>query len=72
MTDRCACGRPLHYSYPGSERVMREIVAMQGETVVITVTGGESYRVPRHYIALHGLAAADLRGLAARYNWKRV
>lgn len=57
---RCHCGQPLHYTVPAIEAFMRKLVAEAGEFVDITVVGGKTYRVPRHYIALHGINAADL------------
>lgn len=62
MTARCHCGRPLHYRDPEIARIMHALVAELGEYVVVQV-GGRRWRVPRHYIALHGLRGADLPSL---------
>lgn len=59
VTDRCACGRPLHYPSPSSERMVRQLIARAGENVTVMVDG-RRWRVQRHYIALHGLHAQDL------------
>ena len=49
---------------------MRQLVERLGEHVTVAVAGTErAYRVPRHYIALHGLVAADLDALAAQFGW---
>lgn len=56
---RCACGRPLHYSNPETQKRVEQMVADLGENVKITV-GLRSYLVPRHYIALHGIKASEL------------
>ena len=58
----CHCGRPLHYSnwalYAWVEAMIRE----HGETVVVSLAG-RSWKVPRHYLALHGLKASELEKL---------
>ena len=60
----CPCGRRLHYSNPAIESHVQALVDKLGaETTVIC--RGARYRVSRHYIALHGLQAADLERLAA-------
>jgi hypothetical protein len=57
--DVCPCGQPLHYTNPLAERFVRDMVARLGPTIPVTVEG-RTWLVPRHYIALHGLRAADL------------
>ncbi len=42
-----------------------------GLTVAVQTPDG-GWHVPRVYIAMHGLVAADLPVLAAKYGWKRV
>jgi hypothetical protein len=59
---RCHCGRFLHYSDPEAERDVQAIVDRLGETIVITI-GQRSWRVPRHYVALHGVKAQELPDL---------
>lgn len=71
QTELCACGKALHYTDPDIERAMREQIAELGEHVVVVGPDG-SFRVPRHYIALHGLKAARLAQLAALHQWPRV
>jgi hypothetical protein len=58
--ERCACGRPLHYADPATERAVRRLVDQLGERTQVTTTDGSTFLVPRHYIALHGLAADQL------------
>jgi hypothetical protein len=55
----CHCGRPLHYTDPLVADFTRDLVKRQGPTVKVSV-GGRIWEVQRHYIALHGLAAAEL------------
>jgi hypothetical protein len=62
MTERCPCGRPLHYTDPETERVIREFIAELGEDIPITV-GDRTWLVSRHYIALHGVKASELPAL---------
>jgi hypothetical protein len=67
----CACGQPLHYTNPHVQRTVEKFVAELGETVTIRTPYG-SWPVPRHYIALHGITAADLPTLAERYGWREI
>jgi len=55
----CACGRPLHYENDESRQFMERLVAESGEHIKVT-REHRSWMVPRHYIALHGLAAEEL------------
>ena len=67
----CDCGRPLHYASARSRRSVEHLVRTKGPTIVLTVAEG-SWRVPRHYIALHGLVGSQVPVLAERYGWERV
>ena len=59
----CPCGLPdRHYRSAEVQAFVEKMVREHGETVVVTVEG-RSWRVPRHYIALHGLRAAELETL---------
>ena len=58
----CHCGKPLHYTDPLVADFTRDLVKRQGSTVKVSV-GGRIWEVQRHYIALHGLAAAELPDL---------
>jgi hypothetical protein len=58
-TGRCHCGRPLHYTDATIAALMARLVAELGEYIPITV-GGRTWRVQRHYAALHGIRARDL------------
>lgn len=66
----CSCGRPLHYTDPAIEARVSALVESLGPDVVVEAEGVE-YRVPRHYIALHGIKAPDLPDLALDYGWAR-
>lgn len=61
--DYCACGQLLHYTDPGLFRVTDLIVRALGSHIPVNTATG-TWRVQRHYIALHGLAASDLPGLS--------
>ena len=68
----CDCGEPLHYTDPEIERRMRKLVEDLGPTIRVAVDSGvapQAWMVPRHYIALHGIAAARLPELAAHFQW---
>lgn len=56
---RCHCGRPLHYWDPTVQRYVENLIATSGENVRIETPRG-AWLVQRHYIALHGIRAADL------------
>lgn len=64
----CSCGRPLHYTSPTIEAVMRDYVRDLGPTIPVEVVEG-TFLVPRHYVALHGIKAEDVAQLAAHYGW---
>lgn len=69
----CACGRPLHYSRIDNELYVRAMIDLHGPTIPVRVLNSEeSYLVPRHYIALHGIKAIELPTLAALYGWEKV
>lgn len=71
MTEFCACGKPLHYSDAGAEFIVRQLVAELGPTQPVTTPRG-TWRVPRHYVALHGLSSDALPYLAARFGWEQM
>lgn len=69
----CPCGRPLHYSDFAIADIAEELVTAKGETIEIQVmhaAGAKVYHVPRHYIFLHGVKAAELPALAERYGFR--
>lgn len=65
--DGCPCG--------GQHRLGAEIYAEYQRVVkdkpptLRIQAGGDCWLVPRLYIALHGIKAADVPQLAARYDW---
>ena len=67
----CACGQPLHYRDANGQRSVQELVDTLGPDVIIE-TRGRSWRVPRHYIALHGLKAWELPRLAAALGFDEL
>jgi hypothetical protein len=60
--EMCACGKPLHYSHPKIQETVQTLIDALGEDVKVTLAG-RMYMAPRHYIALHGLAGADLASM---------
>jgi hypothetical protein len=50
----CHCGKPLHYQDREIQHKIERLIDELGEYTTVTVAG-RSYRVSRHYIALHGL-----------------
>lgn len=57
---RCHCGKLLHYSDINTQRRIEEIVERFGPYIDVVVDGGRTYRVQRHYIALHGINGKSL------------
>jgi hypothetical protein len=55
----CPCGKPLHYSDLVLEETVSQLVAIHGEYVPVTV-GNKTYKVSRHFIALHGIKAQEI------------
>lgn len=58
----CACGRPLHYSDSRIQALVQDQVDKLGEDILVS-TRGRTWSVPRHYIALHGIKAAEIESL---------
>ena len=58
----CPCGRPLHYANPESQARIERMIRTLGPEIPVTILG-RTWLVSRHYIALHGLRAADLPAL---------
>lgn len=52
----CYCGKPLHYSDPAMREAVQRMVNRLGEYIIVVV-GKRRFKIPRHYIALHGLRA---------------
>lgn len=67
----CACGKPLHYSNPETQRTIQKFIDQLGPTVTIRCFG-KALKVPRHFIALHGLRASELPYLAEQYGFEEV
>ncbi len=58
----CHCGLPLHYASEVVQSVMETLVRERGEFINISVAG-RTWAVQRHYVALHGITAAELPSL---------
>jgi hypothetical protein len=71
MMDRCPCGRALHYTNPATQAQIERYIGELGADIKVETAAG-AWMVPRHYLALHGLKAADLPLLAAVYGWQRI
>lgn len=62
MTKLCHCGKPLHYTDPEVRSQVEQLIEQLGEFIEVQVNG-IVWRVPRHYIALHGIKGADVSTL---------
>lgn len=70
---RCVCGLPLHYRSSFARAAIDALVLHAGPDMPVTdLSTGRTWRVPRHYIALHGLAAPELPMIADRYGFPEV
>ncbi len=58
----CHCGKPLHYTDKQLEADLMALTRDLGEFVPVTV-GKRTWRVQRHYIALHGIKGKDVSAL---------
>lgn len=58
----CPCGKPLHYSDIEIQLVVEKMIDELGEYTDVTTPDG-TWRVSRHYIALHGIKANELPDL---------
>lgn len=70
-TKMCACGKPLHYGNFKMQQLVEQMIADLGEDIEV-LAGGRKFKVPRHFIALHGLKATDLASLAKEYGFEEV
>jgi hypothetical protein len=64
VSELCHCGKPLHYNSKGVEAFVRKKIAELGETMPVSTPDENgrvrTWKVPRHYIALHGLKAQEI------------
>jgi len=65
----CPCGQ-VHELSADVRAQYEAVTAGKPPTVLVSTMFG-NWHVPRIYIAVHGLKAADLPALAERYGWAR-
>lgn len=70
VVDGCCCGLS-HRMSDASWRKYREVTRGKPDDVPVGNVYG-CWRVPRIYIACHGLKADELAVLAARFGWPEV
>ncbi len=71
MPKLCACGKPLHYIDPSYRRLVEGLIKRLGENVPVEILG-VAYLIPRHFMALHGVKAKELKEVAEKYDYKKV
>lgn len=61
----CACGLPLHYTDKKTKKHIEALVSKVGEFIKVKLpeSGGRTFLVQRHYIALHGIDGKTLENL---------
>jgi len=69
--EMCACGQPLHYANPYVRHMVEEFIQEKGPCITVAALG-RRWRVPRHFIALHGIKAQELPLLAERYGFAEI
>ena len=62
MNERCHCGLELHYTDEKIKQQVQEVIDRFGPFIDVVV-GGRTFRVQRHYIALHGIKGKDVAQL---------
>jgi hypothetical protein len=61
MNENCSCGQPLHYIDKNVENHMNKLIKEKGRFIAVTNSENmKTYKVDRHYIALHGIMGKDL------------
>ena len=68
--DDCPCGSGHEMPHAALD-AYRRVTAGKPATVPLSTTRG-TWRVPRIYIACHGIKADELPEIAARYGFERV
>ena len=71
MTVECPCGCGRRIQNPLVREIVERWERDLGPMITVRCSGG-AWRVPRVYIALHGLKARELPALAQQYGFKRV
>lgn len=64
----CPCGEIHFYPDGPTATYLAQMLLLLGSEIRVT-TPEDSWMVPRIFIAAHGLVAAELPALAARYGW---
>ena len=67
----CPCGQPLHYPDPKLKKMVSDFMKILGPTIPVRWEG-RTWKIPRHFIALHGVRSEDLPALAQRYGFEEV
>jgi hypothetical protein len=68
---KCPCGLDLHYTSAAAQASVERLVDALGPEITVTTSAG-SWLVPRHFIALHGIVAAELPALATRFRFTKI
>ena len=63
----CPCGT-AHEFAASSRLTLEKLITEHGEYITVE-NGRDRYRIPRVYIAAHGIREIDLADLAKQYRW---
>lgn len=67
----CPCGDEHETVSVEVKKQLTRMISAMGREMDVTVPEG-TWRVPRAYIAFHGLAAEELPDLAREHRWTKV
>lgn len=68
---RCPCG-DLHELSAAVRGAYDAVTSGLDNCVTVRIEGNRAWKVPRIYIAVHGLKTAELPGLAAQYGFEET
>jgi hypothetical protein len=67
----CPCGEAHRFSTEKIANSLRYFIKTLGPAVEVSMNG-RCWKVPRLYIAAHGLKGSEIEPLAERYGWPEV
>ena len=67
----CPCGEAHRFSTEKIANSLRYFIKTLGPTVEVSMQG-RRWKVPRIWIAAHGLKGGEIEALAGKYGWPEV
>lgn len=72
MIERCDCGEYHAATTPPLQLVDTALARGVSRLGEVTLPDGQTYLIPRRYVAAHGLDPSLIPELAIRYGWQRT